>query len=608
MSFKIFSLQFRGKIKPVEIIEKKRKSLLDDYNEFLKVEVSEDLKKYIELDSRVTSAEFKKKKAEIEALHFKGSKEYNQLKEFEKLQKNSAIKNYFKIANSADLKRYESLKGSEKLSEYDKLLEYMKEGQFTKDKDEITKQVFKGSVEEKHLKDFKQLEKSAGIKSYNELVSSAQLKKHEEFSESGKLKSFLQLRNNSGIDKEKAKELKKLKNDAEIKSYFKFEKSKKLKLYRETEGSHELKKYNELKTFVESDDFKKREQFLKDKKKFERSEAYKKQESYKRLANDSDVKFLLKFEKSSLYKNYLNVADSFDLKRYHELEKIIGSDEYKKQKAYLEDNKKWEKTEEFALSQEYEQMKKLPHLVKYFKYKNSNSFNFFKEWEITFEDDFTASKPNAEKWAFTSYIANKMLGDNYSLGGDLQVYTSGENIKTNGKLSIEVKKEKKTGKVWQVTSGFLPVELEYTSGIVSTWNSFWQGDGIYEAKIKFNPVKEIVSSFYLSGENNLPRVNLLEMGTKNSVGFSSVNSSGKVETNGLDISNLKPEKWYIFTIEKTSNNYTWKINETEVFAAQNSEPGANLHLNASSMVVYDVPSSKLPASFEIEWVKCYRKK
>ncbi len=608
MSFKIFSLQFRGKIKPVEIIEKKRKSLLDDYTEFLKVEVSEELKKYIELDSRVTSAEFKKKKAEIEALHFKGSKEYNQLKEFEKLQKNSAIKNYFKIANSPDLKRYESLRGSEKLTEYDKLLEYMKEGQFTKDKDEITKQVFKGSVEEKHLKDFKQLEKSAGIKSYNELVSSAQLKKHEEFSESGKLKSFLQLRNNSGIDKEKAKELKKLKNDAEIKSYFKFEKSMKLKLYRETEGSHELKKYNELKTFVESDDFKKREQFLKDKKKFERSEAYKKQESYKRLANDSDVKFLLKFEKSSLYKNYLNVADSFDLKRYHELEKIIGSDEYKKQKAYLEDNKKWEKTEEFALSQEYEQMKKLPHLVKYFKYKNSNSFNFFKEWEITFEDDFAATKPNAEKWAFTSYIANKMLGDNYSLAGDLQVYTSGENIKTNGKLSIEVKKEKKTGKVWQVASGFLPVELEYTSGIVSTWNSFWQGDGVYEAKIKFNPVKEIVSSFYLSGENNLPRVNLLEMGTKNSVGFSTVNSSGKVEINGLDISNLKPGKWYIFTIEKTSNNYTWKINETEVFAAQNSEPGANLHLNASSMVVYDVPSSKLPASFEIEWVKCYRKK
>lgn len=608
MSFKIFTLQLTGKIKPVEVIEKKRKILQDDYSEFKQVEVSEELKKYLKLESRVNSGEFKSKKTELDALQFKGSKEYNQLQEFEKLKKSSTIKKYFRVAGSADLTRFEALKDSEKITEYDRLFEYMKEGQFAKEKDEINKQVFKGSVEERHLKDFKQLDKSAGIKAYKELHESSVLKKHKAFTESDKLKKYLQLRNAPEMDKEKKTELKKLSRDTEIKTYFKFEKSKKLKLYHETVDSHDLKKYHELKTFVENDEFKKREQFLKDKKKFEKSEAFKKQQRYKQVASDNDVKFYLKFEKSSLYKNYLDVASSFDLKRYHELEKILASEEYKKQKAYLEDKNKWEKTEEFALLKEFEQMKKLPHLVKYFKYKGSSSFTFFEEWETAFEDDFIAKNLDTKKWSFKSYISEKMLGDNYSLAGDLQVYTNGENISTNGKLSIDVRKETKTGKVWQVSTGFIPTELNYTSGMVSSWTSFSMEDGILEAKIKFEPVKQVVSSMFLCGEKNVPRVNLLEMGTKNRVGISTLNSQGKIDAEGVDISNLKSGKWYIFSLEKKGANFSWKINDTEIFATNNTGQEQKLHINASSLVVDEVPVSKLPVHFEIEWVKCYRRK
>lgn len=608
MSFKIFSLQLLGKIKPVEVIEKNRKNLLDDFNEYLKVEASGELEKYLKLESRINAGEFKQKKAEIEALQFKGSKEYNQLQEFEKLKKSATLKKYFKVEGSSDFKRYESLKNAEKLKEYDKLLEYMKEGQFVKDRDKIKKQVFKGSVEEKHLIDFKKLDKSAGIKAYKELHDSEILRKHLEFAKSEKLHKLLQLRNASDLDKEKKSELKKLGSDAEIKSYFRFEKSKKLKLYHETAASHDLKRYYELKEYVEIDEFKKREQFLKDKKKFEKSEAYKKQSKFKELAADNDVKFYLKYEKSALYKNYVNVIDSFDLKRYRELEEIIASEEFKQRKAYLEDKKKWEKTDEFAQLQEFEQMKKLPHLVKYFKYKGSDAFRFFTEWDVTFEDNFSQPKLDTEKWQTTGFLANKMLGDNYSLAGDLNAYTNGENIKAGQKLSIEIKKEKKTGKVWNPAAGFIPTEMEYTSGIVSSWNSFWQEDGLFEAKIKYNPVKQVVNSFFLSGEQNVPRVNLLEMGNKNRVGISTLNSSGKAEVNGTDISNLKKDKWYIFAVEKQGNNFTWKINDTEIYAADTSVMDSKLHLNASGLVIDEIPAAQLPASFEIEWVKCYRKK
>ncbi len=608
MSFKIFTLQLLGKLKPVETVEKQRKVLLDDYIEFQNVESSVELKKYLDLEKEINSEEFKKKKTELESLQFKGSKESNQLNEFVGLQKKQTISKYFKIANSSDLEKYNKLKTSEKITEYFKLLEYVEEGQFTKEKKEILKQVFTGSPEEKHWIDFKKLDKSNGIKVYKELHDSDFLRKHELFTKSEKLRSFVQLGNIPDKDKTKSEEFKQLKNDPEIKKYFRFEKSNKIKVYKETAGSQQLTRYLELKTYVESADYKKREVFLKDKKKFENSESFKKYSRFKQLGSDADVKFYLKFEKSSLYKNYLDVAGSFDLKRYSELETITTSKEFKEQKAYLEDKKKWEKTAEFAKLQEYLNMKKLPHLAKYFKNKGTNIFNFFDNWQIVFEDDFLPPQLNHEKWATKGYLADKMLGDNYSLAGDNYVFTDGKNIKTDGRLKIEVRKEKAKGKVWQMPAGFIPAELDYTSGVISSWKSFWIEDGIIEAKIKFEPVRQIVSSFYLSGEKEMPRLNLLEMGTKNRLGVLSLTSAGKANVNGIDIENLKKGNWYIFSIIKSGNNVTWKINDTEVITLQSSDLNGKLHLNASSIVVEDVPAQQLPAGFEIDWVRCYSKR
>lgn len=533
MSFKIFAQQLFGKIKPVEKIEVQRKTLLDDYNEFLKVKTSDELARYLELEKFLNSGEFKKKKDEIEKLQFKGSKEYNQLAELDKLKKKSSIKKYFKVEGSAELKRFETLNKSEKPGEFEELRKYVKEGKFKQEKSEIKRQVFKGSVEEQKWKEFAKLDKKS--------------------------------------------------------------------------GKADPKRYQELKSYVESKEYNTREAFLKDKTKFEKSVAYKKFSRFKQLQADPDVRFYLKYEKSSLYKNYQVVSGSGELKRYNELVEITSSEEFKDRKIYLEDKKKWEKTEEYAQTKEFEKIKEQPHIKKYFKYLNSTSFAFFESWELVFEDHFKETKLNTEKWSVRTYVADKMLGDNYSLAGDLQVYTSGENVSTGGKLNIQVKKEKKTGKVWQMPAGFIPVALDYTSGVVSTWNSFWMEDGIVEAKIKFQPVKQIASSLYLSGENNLPRLNILEMGAKNHVGISALNPAGKVEISGLDISNLKTG-WYIFTVVKQGGNVTWKINESEVHTEQQSALKTRMHLNASSLVVNEVSAGLLPNSFEMEWVKCYRKK
>jgi len=607
MSFKIFSFQLTGKIKPTATIEKKRAELDADFAEFQKTEKSDELKAFLELEALVNSETFKKNKKEIEALSFKGSKEENQLKEYQRLKKSGPIRKYFKLEGSPERKRYEKERDSDKMKKYYELLDYVKEGQFEKDKKEIKRQVFSGSVEEKHLKELKKLEKSAGIRAYKELHGSEKIKKHEALEKSDKFKKYLQLKNAADHNKEEKAEFKRLKNDAQLKAYFRFERSKKLRLYRETVDSHDLARYNELKAKVNSEDFRKREAFLKDKKKFEKSEAFKKYSEFKRLAADESVKFVLKFEKSSLYKNYLDVKGSFDLKRYHELEEIINSDDFKKQKAWLEDKKRWEKTDEFKKYQQYLKEKEKPEFVKYFKYKDSDAFDFFNNWTVVFEDNFKSNTLDDKKWSTLSATAEKLLGENYALPGDLNIFTNGKNIKLGNKLQLQVRKEKGAGKVWKMPAGFVQSDFDYTSGLISSDKAFKLEDGLVEAKITYNPTKQVLSSLYLAGENNTNRVNLLEMGTRNNLGFSVLNGKGKVESSGLDIANLKKGS-YIFSLEKHGSTFTWKINEREVFKEENRTFDQAMHLEASSLVIDEIPGSQLPANFEVEWVKCYAKK
>ncbi|MDD4031544.1 MAG: hypothetical protein PHE07_08975 [Bacteroidales bacterium] len=607
MSFKIFSYQFFGRIKPVEKVESRRHILHKEYLQFKSVESSDELKEFLELKKKVTSESFRAKKEEILILKLKGSSEEAFLKEYSGVKKNCQIKKFFKVKDSSDLKRYESLKDSEKIKEFSRLTDFMANGSFRSARDESRRQVYRGSDEEEKVREYNKYKKSTFVKAFLELHNSAPLKKFEAIASSEKLKKYKELHELPDIDKEKAGELKKLRADHDIRDYLKFERSKKYKFYREALDSYNLKRYNELKPVVESEDFQKRVIFLKDKKKFEKSEAYKKFKRLKELSSNDDIKFYLKYGKSPLLKNYYDTIDSDNLKRYMELNDLVLSEDFIRRKTYLKDPKKREKSEEYIDEQKYLEMKKRPHLVKYFEYKDSDRFDFFRKWEVSFEDDFKGEILSTNKWSSLSLWAEKMTGRNFSMSGDLNIYTDGKNVRTGGRLTIETRKEKSEGLMWNPAAGFIPSTFDYTSGLVSTGKSFSQPDGIFEAKVRFKPVKEVVSSLILQGEDNSHRIHLFEMGTKNRVGVSFTGAGGKLQMEGLDISNLKKGKWYIFTLKKEGRLLIWKINETEVMRLD--KPGIDfpLHIDILSIVVEEIPGSKLPVRFETEWVKCYRK-
>lgn len=376
-------------------------------------------------------------------------------------------------------------------------------------------------------------------------------------------------------------------------------------MYLETKDSKTLERYNELKKLTESEEFLHRKAHLEDKKKFEKTDAQKKYQEFMQLKASDNIRFYFRYEKSPIRKNFLQMKDSQEKSRFLELKELCGSKEFLERKAYLEDNKKWEKTEEYQKQQSYLQQKDLPHIVLYFKYKDSNKLDFFKNWKLVFEDTFEAKTLDTEKWQTISLAAEKTLGKNYSQSGDLQAYTSGKNIKTGGSLKIETRKEKTGGMEWQMPFGFHEKEFDYSSGTINTGKSLNTKYGIFEAKVKYAPNNRMVSAIYLLGNSVSPQINLIETGIKNRMGMFLV-ASNKPEESTVDLNGLKANNFYIFRLEWSRDKLSWSVNGKTMHTLTGNVPDFEMHLNAATIVVKD--TTAVAHHFEIDWIRVYQSK
>ncbi len=609
MSFRIFTLQLAGKLKPVEKIEAERKKVIQNFLAFKEAENSVELKEYRELQEWVSSGAPEQVKRELESLVFKRSQEYNLLQEFENLKKNKAIRGYFRVAGSSELKRFGKIDESEKLRQFWELKDYTEGGQFEQDKKEIESDRYTGSSEERMVKELAKLKKNKALMGYFRLCDSPALKDHFQFQKSEKLQRLQELKNAPGHDRTARKEFSQLKKDRSIIDFFRMEKSRDLKYYHKMVGRHVLNRYEELVSDTSSDTFRQRVAYLKDGKKLKKSECWKKMKQFRDMAASEDIQFYRKFKKSTLYRNYLDTRNSFQLGRYNELVEITGSGDFLKRKAYLEDTRKWEKSVEYNRLQQYERLGKNSKVLLYQKYAGSDIFDFLKKWEVAFEDDFEGTSPDGSKWSFNTYWGEQLLGDNFSQQGDLQSYTGGKNVKVNySRLGIQVRKERRMGKQWVPNTGFVPTEFDYTSDTLSTAGSFWQKEGIFEAKIKFSPEEEVVSSIHLLGKEPGTQITLLEMGPECRSGVLSFDGHQKPSFSGIGLKRLKKGKFYIFSVEWEGHHFLWKINDQVVHEEDVYKMDEKAYFNLTSLVVKQIPGSKLPVTFETDWIRCYRRK
>jgi len=442
---------------------------------------------------------------------------------------------------------------------------------------------------------FCEFEKSAELKEYNELEM---LVKSPTFLQNKKEIQHLVFKGS----KEAAElaELKKLSKNRRLNKFYATLNSDELKRFDRISGSDTMKKYKELKTGVEKHSLSALKNMDKNSKEFALYTEFEK------LKDSDDLMFFRDFRKSAAYKNYELMLNSIEHKRHEELMKITGSDKFKARVAYLEDTHKWEKTEEHAKEARYAELKKSPQLVNYLKYNSSNAFDFFRKWDLVFEDRFKSGKLDSANWMTQTHSSNQTIGRNFSQVGDLQAFTEGRNVSVElNTLKIEVRKEKTHGMQWKVPFGFMEQEFDYSSGIVSTAGTEWWKHGILEAKVKYAPSSHLVDAIYLLGEQNSPQINLVEMGVKNRVGLLTKSNDG-IHAECESISGLKVGEFYIFRLEWNAHSLVWKINDREILTVSNNVPAFKMHLNAASIVVSE--PTDLPHRFEIDWVRFYQHK
>ena len=529
-----------GMIPATSKIEQAEKALVDEYEKLGAFTKSELLAKYNRLNDLIHSTDFIQKKKELESLQYKNSEEYAREKEFLSLQKSRDIVLYFKTVGGSALKRFREMDGSQKIKDYEALESLI------------------------NSYEFKQKQKMKPIT----------------FKDSDEYRKYL--------------EYKSLKSDYEIKSYYKAIKKG------EAVKSKAVERFEELGAFIRSSEFlaKKRMRPIT----FKDTEEYKKLLEFKRLKGSADIKEYYRFRSSKEYASFLNTDGSARLERYHELKEYLATPEFRDRKNYLLDKKRFEKTEMFREIQEFENLKKNPEIVWYFRVKDSNKFDVLKNKELTFTDEFEGDRLDTGKWLTNYYWGEKLLKDRYSVESDLQAYTEKDNFEVrNSLLKIHTKPQKINGKVWSAAKGFNTKDFGYTSGLINSGNSFRQQYGIFSAKIRLgNP--EARNAFWMISDKITPHVDICRT-SGNKVWFDFSSSPGKKAR--TSVGSKYANDFFIYTLEWTSERLVWKINGKEVFRQKSDIPQEPMFVHLAGGL--EKPINGM-TTMDVDWVRVYQYK
>ena len=322
-----------GMIPSTSKIEQAEIDLIKEFEKLQAFLDSEELARFNELEALVSSADFIKQKKDIESLSFSHSEEYNREKEFNTLKKSKDIPRYFKTRDGADLRKFREMEGSEKITRYEELMALVSTAEF-KAKQKMKPVTFKSTDEYRQLVEYKKLKSSADVKKYLALVNKGKkdeadtlagapaISKYLELDAVVKSKEFIEKQNMKPVtfkDTEEYKllqEFNTLKNNPDIKFYYKFSKSSELANFKQVDGSQKLARYEELKEYLSTEEFKKRKEYLLDKKRFEKSDLFTQEQEYLKLKKSDDIVWYFKAKDSDkfniLKERKLTFSDEFE--------------------------------------------------------------------------------------------------------------------------------------------------------------------------------------------------------------------------------------------------------------------------------------------------------
>ncbi len=593
MSFSFRLRYFLGLIPSAQKIDSAWAELLKMRDELHLIEISNELNRYNELNRLIQSNEFQAKKNDITNLNLAGSAENKLLTERITLEHSKPIKDYFRFIQSSDFNRLNKITESSELARYFDLKKKVGSPDFILRKKEAESLRYKDSTEFRKRHEFNALQKNTRIKRYYATLSSDEYR------------LFLEL---ESTEKGKLNDHSK-KKDPKFKIYRKFLNSRAFKNIKIVEELGLPAKFEQLNQETKTKSFLERETYLKNAARFETTPDYVQFNEFTRLSNTSEIIFYLKCIKSSLYINYQKVVESKELARLIALRSEVENPEFKQRVAFLKNKKRYNATPEHNLEKEFNKLERSKLINTYFQLKKRSELVFFDQWEIILEDNFTEHQLETKLWEPENYWGSKMAGFSFSQPKELQAYNGLRNIAIRNKvLSIVTKAEKSEGKIWDPAIGLMPKKFEFSSGILNTGNTFRFKEGVIEAKVKFRANKAITSALSLTGDQPFPQIDVFRSGN-NSVGLGIIDQPGKENIRKLiQIKGLNYNNFHIFRLEISGNTVVWKINNSEVHREQISKNMGELFINFIGSLHQPVNGESLPHHFEIDWVRCLRKK
>jgi beta-glucanase (GH16 family) len=330
-----------------------------EYKRFIETDSSDKLKKHLELNEYLNSNEHKQI---VDDFNIKLKTEKDKQKELKNLAKSKNIKLFYKISNSTLLQNFNSLHDSAELQEYIELQEFISSKQTDKSSDEYKQNVsrFKTLKKLKKFKDYFKFLKSSNYKHYNNFKDSDDLKYYEELkvyiASDDYQMAITQFTYVNTNEYKKEEEYNNLKKDTDIVHWEKFKKLKQYKLFKDTENSELLAKYEELDEFINSDKFKEFKEYMLDKNKWQKTDDYQKEVRYAELQKSENIKWYFAIKNSNKFDELkqwkLIFEDDFDTGKIDENKwmnsffwgKMLLNDRYviAGEKQYFTDNNNFE--------------------------------------------------------------------------------------------------------------------------------------------------------------------------------------------------------------------------------------------------------------------------
>lgn len=391
------------------------------------------------------------------------------------------------------------------------------------------------------------------------------------------------------------KKYKKLLKSSKLKSYYIIRESQELKGYLKIKESSSYAEFAKLHVVVHAAGFDKKlrpEEYL----------------AYRKLLKEPKIKALIRFEKNRKFRDYAEMSQSQVPQEFEQLAAYIKSDDFKKNREYLLNKKRYFTTDDYKLLCEYKNLKKRSDIVKYFSLSTDPNFRSMCQWELVFHDDFNQGKLDGKRWITRYYAGERFLDDTYAVGQDVQLFTADNMAFTNSSVILKFRKESIIGKYWDNALGIREKSFEYTSGLLSTAIDFRQCYGKFEAKIKLSR-SAVKQCFWLRGDTDMPHVQIMENGLEG-VKMGTITVSGNKRCNTVQpLKDLKlSNDYYIFTLEWTRDKMVWRVNDTVVKEIRENIPDIPMYV-ILSLGTNEEPSERaVPATMEIDWVRFYKMK